>query len=384
MISALRVRGTFRGASGYDHHVREFVRELARQGVDLQLVDVPEWTPIRLPEGLRDHWFDTLSAPVNARITLHFTTPEWVRPDGSTRDVNYTMFEADRVIPDWIAHNRMHALVIVPTESSRRAWVDSGLPEERIEVCPLGINPELFGGGVKPLDLCTQAGRRVSEVRTRFLNVSELGPRKNLIGLLHAWLLATNVSDDALLILKLAQPSQGWLDLLLAQMRQLEQRVDRRFSQAAPIEFLFDLLADREMPRLYAAATHYISLSHGEGWDQPMVEAAASGLRLIAPDHSAYRAYLSPRTATLIPSPVVPARFQGPASLRRLFAGTNWWQPDVEAAAEAIRAALDGRGRAPYGAREHVLSHFTWQQSTRRLIEILSRVEDDLTVRAGR
>lgn len=30
---------------------------------------------------------------------------------------------------------------------------------------------------------------------------------------------------------------------------------------------LHDILADDEMPGLYAAATHYISLSYGEGWD---------------------------------------------------------------------------------------------------------------------
>ena len=43
MITALRVRGPFRGPSGYDHYVREFVRELVRQGVAIQLVDLPDW-----------------------------------------------------------------------------------------------------------------------------------------------------------------------------------------------------------------------------------------------------------------------------------------------------------------------------------------------------
>jgi hypothetical protein len=54
------------------------------------------------------------------------------------------------------------------------------------------------------------------------------------------------------------------------------------------------------MPGLYAAATHYWSMTHGEGRDQPMTEAAASGLRLIAPDHTAYRTYLDPSAGTLL------------------------------------------------------------------------------------
>jgi hypothetical protein len=54
------------------------------------------------------------------------------------------------------------------------------------------------------------------------------------------------------------------------------------------------------MPGLYAAATHYWSMTHGEGRDQPMTEAAASGLRLITPDHTAYRTYLDPSAGTLL------------------------------------------------------------------------------------
>jgi len=39
--TSLFVRGPFRGSTGYAHHTREFVRELARKGVALQLESVP-------------------------------------------------------------------------------------------------------------------------------------------------------------------------------------------------------------------------------------------------------------------------------------------------------------------------------------------------------
>jgi hypothetical protein len=61
------------------------------------------------------------------------------------------------------------------------------------------------------------------------------------------------------------------------------------------------------MPGLFAAASHYWSMSHGEGWDQPMIEAAASGLRLIAPRHTAYLEYLDADVAQLIPVRGTPA-----------------------------------------------------------------------------
>jgi glycosyltransferase involved in cell wall biosynthesis len=375
-LTSLRVHGPFRGPSGYDHHVREFVRELVHQGVAVQLIDLPSWSPVKLPAAMRDPWFEDLLRPLDAEMTLHFTMPHQVEIDRSTFNVNYTSFESTRVADAWIERNLRHDMVIVSTESSRQAWLNSGMPDERLRVVPLGINPHLYGKPVEPLAFRTQAGRPVLDYPTRFLNVSELGPRKNIVGLLHAWLDATREHDDAILILKLGRYAPGWFELLLLQMRQLEDSTGRRFADAAPVEMLLDLLPDDEMPRLFAAGTHYISLSHGEGWDQAMVEAAASGLRLIAPDHSAYQAYLTPDTATLLRSREVPARFEGDPALQALFAGSNWWEPDHDAAVSAIRAAIARPDAGPYGARDVVLRDFTWERATSRLIDVLNEVLD--------
>jgi glycosyltransferase involved in cell wall biosynthesis len=377
-LRALRVRGPFRGPSGYDHHVREFVRELVDQGVAVELIDLPEWGPARLPDEARDPFFDALDRPVGARTTLHFTMPHQAMPAAGMLNVNYTMFEATRVPARWIECNRHHDLVIVPTESSRLAWVDSGFPERRIRLCPLGINPDRFDGAAVPLPL-NLADRPISEYRARFLHVSELGPRKNLLGLMRAWLTATTRDDNAILILKLGTYVPGASDYYQWRLGRLQEEVGKRFDAAAPILVLTMLLSDDEMPRLYAAATHYVSLSHGEGWDQAMVEAAASGLRLIAPDHSAYRAYLDGTVATLIPSRQVPATFEAFEGLQEMFAGADWWEPDPEAAAAAIRIAIDGGDGPVASARARLLDEFTWERSTRRLIEVLS----DLEARSG-
>jgi hypothetical protein len=103
------------------------------------------------------------------------------------------------------------------------------------------------------------------------------------------------------------------------------------------------------MPGLYTAATHYWSMSHGEGWDQPMTEAAASGLRLIAPDHTAYRTYLDPSAGTLLPCRQEPASRldvaeADPCIYRSYFtADPLWWEPDREASMPAVRGAIEGR-----------------------------------------
>lgn len=59
MISnrTLQVVGPFRGSSGYDRLTREFVREFVRQGVHLQLVNLPGWSD-ELPAEQRELWFE--------------------------------------------------------------------------------------------------------------------------------------------------------------------------------------------------------------------------------------------------------------------------------------------------------------------------------------
>jgi len=139
---------------------------------------------------------------------------------------------------------------------------------------------------VEPLALSDRQGRPVREYRTRVLNISEILPRKNLLALLRVWLRATTRDDDAILIVKLGRFPPGGAVWLLRELDATERAIGRTRRESAPILFTDRILSDAEMPRLFAAATHYWSMSHGEGWDQPMVEAGATGLRLIAPTHS--------------------------------------------------------------------------------------------------
>jgi glycosyltransferase involved in cell wall biosynthesis len=375
LIEALRIRGPFRGSSGYDHHTRQLVRAIAGLGVAVELADVPEWGSLRLSSLALDPWFDRLQDPVDAGMTLHFTMPHQVTCDSTEINVNYTMFEADRVPSTWINLHRQHQMVVVPTASSRQAWLASGLPAEKIQVCPLGVSPDAFHPEVEPLAFRSLSTRDVAGYGSRFLNVSELRPRKNLIGLLQAWMMATRDDDDAVLIIKLGRASPAKLEQLRAGVRELEAKLGRCLEDVAPVEIMFGYVPDGLMPSLYTSATHYISMSHGEGWDNAMIEAAATGLQLIAPDHSAYTAYLDASMARLIPSVTVPARIPDDPALQELFHRAMWWQPDIETAAGLIREAIDGLGPVTRSARDAVAGRFRWEQSAEVLLSILSEVE---------
>ena len=370
----LRVTGPYRGTTGYDHTVRSIVRILVREGVRIELHHLPDWTPTRLPAPAEIKFFEQLKRRLRARVHLHFCMPPQVRPSARRLNVNYTMFEATRISRPWIEASLKCDLTIVPTESSRRCWIESGVPEEKMRLCPLGADFDLFAPGAKPFPAATPGGRPAGSFRLRFLNIAESNDRKNLAGLLRAWISATNAADDAVLILKAGFYAPGSREKFDRQLREAEQGLGKRLAEAAPVILLEALLAPEEMPRVYAMATHYWSMSHGEGFDLPMLEAAACGLQLIAPGHSAYQEYLNPQIAHLLPARETAAHFPDNAVMDAMFAGARWWEPDETAAVELIRGLVNGSVAPAQSARAALLPEYTWEKAAQRLWEIVGQL----------
>lgn len=377
-IRAVDVEGAFRGAFGYDRHLRAFVRELHQRGIAVRLFDHNSGNIGTAPvprSSWQDPFFESLTRPVRARVLMQSRMPHLTQVSSTQAVVNLTTFEATGIPANWVTISRVHPMTIVNAESSRAAWIASGAPEDRVRVCPLGVDVTRYSPTVEPMRLRLADGRWIEHVRTRFLNVSAIQPRKNLTGLMRAWLRATSANDDAVLILKLTAFSSSDFHACFRSLQWVEQEVGKSLDAAAPYLMVFRTFPDDAMPRLFAAATHYLSVSHGEGWDLPMSEAAATGLRLIAPDHSAFRSYLDASVARMIPSREVPTRITVPGPSAALFAGQHWWEPDEDAVVAAIRDAIDGHDHPVASARERMQREFTWGHATGKLIDLLTEAE---------
>jgi glycosyltransferase involved in cell wall biosynthesis len=353
--------------TGYGRHVTEIVRALRKLGIGVKLIRPPDGGAV-----------GALDLPVDSSVILHVSMPHAMRIADRTLSVNWTTFEATRIPEYWVKPSLSHDLIILPTDSAKQAWIASGIPEEHLALCPLGVDSARFHPGVKPLKLGNHRGRRVSEYRTRFLNISAFvsAPRKNILGMLRVWIKATKADDDAILILKLTGHKYRWWwpDEFTSALHALERKIGKTRKEAAPIFFYNPRLPYSRMPSLYAAATHYWSMSHGEGWDLPMMEAGATGLYLIAPKHSGYTAYLDESVAQLIPSRRISADFNQGRGIGRLFEGSEWWEPDEEIAVALIRQAISTAGEGSPTASVRFSSAFTWEQSAMRLVQILEEL----------
>ena len=367
-----RLTGPFRGITGYDRMVRTCALLLEKRGVELELHEIRHWTPTRIMEPL-PRCFTRRIKRGKVELHLHFGLPTQVVPSSDCPNINYSMFEADRIPLTWVAAAERVDLILVPTESSRESWIRSGVPENKIHLCPQGADFRAFSPHVQPLELQTDNGQKVSGFRYRFLNVAEFIPRKNLLSLLRVWLRATERKDNAVLILKTGFYAQGSRDVFDAAMTRIEEEEHRSFTQAAPIVRCENQLTETDMPRFYTAATHYWSMSCGEGFDLPMMEAAASDRQLIAPFHSAYRHYLTPANAFLIPAHEEEAVAPNQPDGNVLFQGTRWWKPDELQAAEILRQIIAGEAAPRCSARASLEPTCTWTYAVDHLIQELQK-----------
>lgn len=362
-LDGIVVRGPFSVLSGYGDLAQRFVRQMAGQGAALRLLGLTGAESWRPSEGYAD-------APIRPHAALSFLTPLLVEPIPGVPTVNYTMFEGTRIPESWARANAAHDLVVVPTESSRQAWLEAGHPDDRLKVCPPGIHVHPGDEADPPRNILAPSGRPIADYRVRILNISDFIARKNIDGLLRVWLRATNASDDAILILKLGKGGPTLKQEFAHLLQQTARVVGRRFEEAAPIAALMGRYDEAGISTLYQLATHYWSMSHGEGWDLPMTRAGAKGLGLIAPRNSAYTTYLNDDIAHLIPCTIGPACMPYSDAIYPPFQGIDWWHPDEDFAASCLTSILINKDkRTHHGSR--FIKEFNWRSKAIKLLEYL-------------
>jgi hypothetical protein len=275
-------------------------------GVEFELEEIRTGSWERLPDGSLDAELEQRCGHRRAQLAVDCWVPMRAPFPGCRRNVLFSASESSSIPPIWMAPSLRYDAVVVPTPSSARAFATAGYPESRLHVCPLGVNAS-YQPGVEPLELSDGTGRSILDYRTRFLTVATALPRKNVTGLLRTWLRSTRRTDDAVLLLKLGELSPNSAGSFLRAMAAVEASVGKRRSEAAPIVWHTDVLPDAQMPHLFALATHYLTLSHGEGWDLPSLQAGAMGRRLIVPRHSAYEDNFDEGSARFVPARAVRA-----------------------------------------------------------------------------
>ena len=151
--------------------------------------------------------------------------------------------------------------------------------------------------------------------------------RKNPAGAVQAFARAFTEGTAAKLLLKLTGPEDA-VNTFVASLGHLAQRRD--------VEILRGHLDDEGLSALYARADVLLSLHRAEGFGLPMLEALARGIPVVATAWSGNTDFTGSRNSVEVPYRLVPVEDSA-----AIYNGSNWAEPDLDAAAAGLRRLAD-------------------------------------------
>ena len=355
---------------------------LRRNDVDVKVRDAPyhdrEW---RRQDGLfevqTEHVLKSLRVAEpgeSADATLRISFPFDFSPSPSRQTAIFATSENQVIRKDQMlslrAYERLQFMappsevkIITPSFWSAEGFYRAGFARSQVFVVPHGADPSIF----RPRP--EQRGQirrelRISEHDCVFLSVGSMTENKGIDLLLKAFAEVCRIIPQSRLILKGMDPLYRSKERLTTMLQALPpgeaQRVAERltyFGRPFPHE---------QMARLYQAADIYVSPYRAEGFNLPVLEAAASGLPVICTGGGATDDFITDDFARKINSQKISTWLNA----EEIFG----LAPSEEHLRELmIAVAQDNawRQRASDAAVAHVKSKFTWDHAVDALLRSL-------------
>lgn len=252
------------------------------------------------------------------------------------------------------------ATIITPSRWSREGYIRSGAPPDKVVVVPCGVDTTLF----KPPDPDERAALRKQlgwEGKFVALNISAMTGNKGIVSLLKAVAALTDRFPELWLMLKGMDALYGSEQLARNSFTQLTQ--EEATKVAARLQYVGHTLSAETMASLYKAADVYISPYHAEGFNLPVMEAAACGLPVICTGGGSTDDFTQPDFVMRIHSKVVLDR----NGIRLLDLSLD------HLVTLLTQVCADGtfRAQAQKAGPAFINAGFTWKHTVDRLLQVL-------------
>ena len=296
-------RGPVLTQSGYGVHARQIARWLeSRFDVEYQALpwgDTPWLINSSLEDGFVGKIMEKAVDPKGRRYdaTVQLQLPnEW---DTSMSPINIGItagVETDKCNPEWItACNRM-SMVIVPSNHSANSLKQSGDVKVPLVVVPEAYNSKI-GKNIK-----TNVDKLEFSTPFNFLIVGQLtgnnpeNERKNIFYTVK-WMCEVFKNDPTVgIVIKTNSGRHTKIDKKLVKQTFENLIAEVRKNSLFPkVHLIHGDMSDEEISSLYChpQIKALVSLTRGEGYGLPILEAAASGLPVIATGWSGHTDFLS-------------------------------------------------------------------------------------------
>lgn len=295
------LRAPLLSCSGYGNHSRQVYRWLlTKQDVSITTQVVPwgitSWMINPEMEGglIGKIMSDSRELKSSADLSIQVQLPNEWNVGLARKNVGISAYiETDRCNPKWITNTNMMDRVIVPSTHTKQSILNTGGVKSDIVVVPESYHNEI----------ATAKNNIELELNTdfNFLVIGQLtgnnpyNDRKNTFNTLK-WICEEFAGNERVgIVLKTNSGKNTKIDRLITE-RLLKSAISAvRKGQFPRIHLLHGHMTPHEIAGLYVhpKISALVSLTRGEGYGLPLLEAAASGLPIIATDWSGHLDFLN-------------------------------------------------------------------------------------------
>lgn len=315
----IRVVGDFGGSYGIAASARLAVRAFEALGAPVEQVDIAgaklDWIGASEAARTPGPWIFHVNAP-ELLAALAYLGPRNVQGPR----YGYWAWELPKAPKSWLKDAAMLDEIWAPSDYTAGSFFGAAAP---VRTVPHPLFMEDYRG-VEPL------AREPGFLVVTLFDFKSSAARKNPDGMIAAFAKAFAGDPTARLVIK-TQNAQAFPDLF------------ERLRVAAPpnVEILDASWPYGRVKSLIASADALLSLHRAEGFGLTMAEAMALGTPVVGTGWSGNMDFMDESCALLVPSIPIPV-----ADQQGIYEGQSWADPDIDAAAHALRRLRDEPGLA--------------------------------------
>lgn len=264
------------------------------------------------------------------------------------------------VLPKAFARGHIYVDKVLPSSNfSKKIFLDNGIPNDKQEVIPHGIDLKAFD---------TEHYKLRTKKRYKILaNIAQPHFRKNIPGIFKAYGKAFTSKDDVCLVFKIAKKSCQ--DTYNVDFNSIYQNFKNEFKDHAEVEIIDNYLPSIE--GLYLSCDVVWTMSHCECWWLPGTESFAANKITIAPNYGGQLDFMNEDNSFLIPGKII--RADSKMQYWESSPYAKAFEPDVDEAAKILRKAIEGyddnlKKFSPN--MNAVVKELTWDKVTDKIINL--------------
>lgn len=396
MTLSLLFVGPVLTASGYGVHARQILSALNDTGEFDIHVESIKWGDTSFVSDDSVKWIQPLIYARHAAgnknnydISVQVTIPNEFKKVARLNIGITAGIEVDRVSPTWLVKvNEETDVLVLPSRHSYKTFTDTKYSDAANRVLAI-TTPAIVVPESVPALFSPRPGSRsklLENIPDKNLLVVGLGldkqigeDRKNISNTV-LWFLKEFKDDKNVgLVLKTGIVNNSLFDMVAVRNRVLELKAVAGVTEYPKITIVHGRLSDEDLLGLYTdeRISALVSLTHGEGFGLPMLEAAACGLPVVATDWSGHVDFLTSETGENMHLPVsytlgaIPKSCVWPGVMEE---GSRWANASEQSARKLMREAVSIEDRSKYIAHsEYVRSNFSQLALQSRLMSVIEQ-----------